>query len=98
MVFRRRFGRIGCLALPYLWLSDLLAPVVEILGITTIVLAACFGLQSREFFWQFLLFGYAFVTVISIGSVLQEEITYKRYGDWQDVAKLVSYSFWEHFP
>jgi hypothetical protein len=53
---------------------------------------------SRTFFLQFLLFGYAFATVISIGSVLQEEITYKRYNDWQDVVRLVSYCFLEHFP
>ena len=98
MLFRRRYGRIGCLALPYLWLFELLAPVVEIGGIVTIVLAACLGALSREFFVQFLLFGYAFATVISIGSVLQEEITYKRYDDWQDVVRLVSCCFLEHFP
>ncbi len=98
MLFRWRYGRIGSLALPYLWLFELLAPVVEIGGITTIVLAACFGVLSRVFFLQFLIFGYAFATVISIGSVLQEEITYKRYNDWQDVARLVSYCFLEHFP
>jgi len=33
------------------------------------------GVLSRQFFLQFLLFGYAFATVISIGSVLQEEVT-----------------------
>jgi hypothetical protein len=30
--------------------------------------------------------------------VLQEEVTYKRYNDWQDVLRLVSYHFLEHFP
>jgi cellulose synthase/poly-beta-1,6-N-acetylglucosamine synthase-like glycosyltransferase len=98
MLFRRRYGRIGFLALPYLWLFELLAPVIEIGGIITIVLAACLGVLSQAFFVQFLLFGYAFATMISIGSVLQEEITYKRYNDWQDVARLVSYCFLEHFP
>jgi len=98
MLFRPRFGRIGCFALPYLWLFEFFAPVIEITGIMTIILAACLGVLSREFFLQFLLFGYAFATVISIGSVLQEEITYKRYNDWQDVARLVSYCFLEHFP
>ena len=98
MLFRPRYGRIGCFALPYLWLFELFAPVVEIAGIITIVLAACLGVLSREFFLQFLIFGYAFATVISIGSVLQEEITYKRYNDWQDVVRLVSYCFFEHFP
>jgi cellulose synthase/poly-beta-1,6-N-acetylglucosamine synthase-like glycosyltransferase len=98
MLFKWRYGRIGFVALPYLWLFELLAPVIEIGGIATIILAACLGALSREFFGQFLLFGYAFATMISIGSVLQEEITYKRYNDWQDVVRLVSYCFLEHFP
>lgn len=98
MLFRPRYGKIGAIALPYLWIFELLAPVVELGGIVTIVWAACIGALSREFFLQFLLFGYAFATVISIGSVLQEEVTYKRYNDWKDVARLVSYCFLEHFP
>jgi cellulose synthase/poly-beta-1,6-N-acetylglucosamine synthase-like glycosyltransferase len=98
MLFRRRYGRIGWFALPYLWLFELIAPVVEVAGIGTITLAACLGVLSKGFFLQFLIFGYAFATVISIGSVLQEEMTYKRYNDWKDVVRLVSYCFLEHFP
>lgn len=98
MLFRPRYGRIGSFALPYLWLFELFAPIIEIGGLFTVAFAACFGALSREFFLQFMLFGYAFATVISIGSVLQEEITYKRYNDWQDVVRLVSYCFLEHFP
>ena len=98
MLFRPRYGRIGSFAFPYLWLFELFAPIVEVGGIFTIALAAYLGVLSRDFCLQFLLFGYAFATVISIGSVLQEEITYKRYNDWQDVARLVSYCFFEHFP
>ncbi len=98
MLFRPRYGRIGWFALPYLWLFELFAPVVEIIGIAMIILAAWLGVLSREFFLQFLIFGYAFATVISIGSVLQEEVTYKRYNDWKDVVRLVSYCFFEHFP
>lgn len=98
MLFRPRYGRIGFLALPYLWIFELLAPVVETWGILTIAVAAFLGVLSHQFFLQFLMFGYAFATVISIGSVLQEELTYKRYNDWKDVARLVSYCFLEHFP
>lgn len=98
MLFRGRYGRIGWFALPYLWLFELAAPILEITGIATIILAAYLGVLSRQFFIQFLLFGYAFATLISIGSVLQEEITYKRYNDWQDVVRLVTYCFFEHFP
>lgn len=98
MLFRPRYGRVGALALPYLWVFELFAPIIELAGIGTMLLAAAMGILSREFFLQFMLFGYVFATVISIGSVLQEEITYKRYNDWQDVARLLSYCFLEHFP
>jgi cellulose synthase/poly-beta-1,6-N-acetylglucosamine synthase-like glycosyltransferase len=98
MLFRRRYGRIGFLALPYLWLFELLSPIIELGGILTIIAAAIMGVLSREFFLQFLLFGYAFATIISIGSVVQEELTYKRYNHWRDVARLISYCFVEHFP
>jgi cellulose synthase/poly-beta-1,6-N-acetylglucosamine synthase-like glycosyltransferase len=98
MLFRARYGRIGWLGLPYLWLFELFAPIVELGGMVTIAAAAWMGALSREFFVQFLLFGYAFATVISIGSVLQEEFTYRRYSDWRDVARLVSYCFLEHLP
>lgn len=98
MLLRPRYGRIGWLALPYLWLFEMIAPLIEVLGMVTIIVAAALGMLSRGFFLQFLLFGYAFATTISIGSVLQEEITYRRYNDWKDVARLISYSFLEHFP
>jgi cellulose synthase/poly-beta-1,6-N-acetylglucosamine synthase-like glycosyltransferase len=98
MLMQRRYGRIGYLALPYLWLFELFAPVIELLGLATIVIAMSLGMLSRGFFLQFLLFGYAFATIISIGSVLQEEITYRRYNDWQDMGRLISYCFLEHFP
>src|SRR5438270_1558109 len=70
MLFKLRYGRIGFVALPYLWLFELFAPVVEVAGILTILLAACTGSLSHEFLLEFLIFGYAFATVISIGSVL----------------------------
>lgn len=98
MLFRRTYKRLGSIGLPYMWIFELLAPVVELVGYTTIILAAVLGVLSKEFFIQFLIYGYAFGTMISIGAVLQEEITYKRYNDWRDVVRLVLYCFFEHFP
>ena len=65
MLLRPRYGRIGGFALPYLWLFELLAPVIELGCIVTIILAASLGVLRQEFFVEFLLFGYAFATVIS---------------------------------
>jgi cellulose synthase/poly-beta-1,6-N-acetylglucosamine synthase-like glycosyltransferase len=98
MLFNPKYGRIGCVAIPYHWLFELIAPVLEFLGWVSIIGAACLGVLSREFFMQFLLFGYVFSTLISIGSVLIEEMTYRRYNNWRDLGFLICFCFLEHFP
>ncbi|MDP9161105.1 MAG: glycosyltransferase family 2 protein [Acidobacteriota bacterium] len=98
MLFNPRYGRVGCVILPYMWVFEFLAPIIECLGYFTIAAAAMLGALSTNFFLEFLLFGYAFATLISIGSVLLEEMTYRRYGDWKEVAKLLLYCLVEHFP
>ncbi len=98
MLFRPRYGRVGCIILPYMWLFEFLAPVVELVGYSSIILAAVLGLLSRQFFVLFLIFGYAFATLISIGAVLLEEMTYRRYSDWREVGRLLFFCLFEHFP
>jgi cellulose synthase/poly-beta-1,6-N-acetylglucosamine synthase-like glycosyltransferase len=98
MLFKRRYGRVGCIILPYMWLFECFAPVLELLGYFTIVLAIVFGMLSEHFFLEFLLFGYAFATFISVGSVLLEEMNYRRYTRWRDVAWLLIYFLFEHVP
>ena len=98
MLFRARYGRVGWLILPYMWIFEFLAPVIELVGYVTIILAMVLGVLSKAFFLQFLLFGYAFATLISIGSVLLEEMTVRRYANWREVARLLVYCLFEHFP
>jgi cellulose synthase/poly-beta-1,6-N-acetylglucosamine synthase-like glycosyltransferase len=98
MLFRSRYGRVGWLVLPYMWLFEFLAPVIELTGYFTIILAMMLGVLSKTFFLQFLIFGYAFATLISIGSVLLEEMTVRRYADWREVMHLLVFCLFEHFP
>lgn len=98
MLFNRRYGRIGLLALPYHWLFECLAPLMEVVGWGTMITAACLGLLSGKFFVEFLLFGYLFGTLISIGSVVIEEMTYHRYNESRDLWRLILACFLEHFP
>jgi len=98
MLFRWRFGRIGAISLPYQWLFELLAPVFEVVGLETIALAAIYGVLSSVFLVKFLIYGYAFATLISIGSVLLEEITFRRYNRTRDIFLLILFCCFEHFP
>jgi len=43
MLFRLRYGRVGWLVLPYMWLFEFLTPVIELVGYATIILASVLG-------------------------------------------------------
>ncbi|HZR32644.1 MAG TPA: glycosyltransferase [Terriglobales bacterium] len=98
MLFRKRFGRLGWIAMPYQWLFELAAPIIELVGYASMLTAALLGVMSIHFFLQFLIFGYTFGSLISVGAVLQEEITYRRYNRKRDVALLIMFCFLEYFP
>jgi cellulose synthase/poly-beta-1,6-N-acetylglucosamine synthase-like glycosyltransferase len=98
MVGNRQYGAIGLVALPYQWVFEFLAPIVETVGWTTMITAAIVGALSPTFFIEFLLFGYLFGTLISIGSVVIEEMSYHRYNDPRDLVRLLGACFLEHFP
>ena len=98
MLFRRKYGRIGSVAFPYMWIFEFLAPVLELAGLVAIALAAILGVLGRTLFLEFLIYGYLFAAMISVGAVLQEEVTYRRYNEWRDVARLILFCFLEQFP
>src|SRR5260221_8226706 len=77
MLFRWRYGRIGAISLPYQSLFESLAPLFEVVGLATIALAAIYGVLNGVFFVRFLIYGYAFATLISIGSLLLDDITFR---------------------
>jgi hypothetical protein len=67
-------------------------------GYCTIFAAAALGMLGQQFVLLFLIFGYAFATLISVGSVLLEEMTYRRYARSREVARLLIFCLLEHFP
>jgi cellulose synthase/poly-beta-1,6-N-acetylglucosamine synthase-like glycosyltransferase len=98
MMLNPRYGRIGLIAIPYQWLFELLAPFVEVFGWATMLVAAALGALSASFFAEFMLFGYLFGTLISIGSIVIEEMTYHRYNNPRDLLRLIGVCFLEHIP
>jgi cellulose synthase/poly-beta-1,6-N-acetylglucosamine synthase-like glycosyltransferase len=98
MVGNPRYGAIGFLALPYQWLFEFFAPLVELFGWASVIAATCLGALHVSFFVGFLLFGYLFGTLISIGAVVIEEMTYHRYNDPRDVVSLIGACLLEIFP
>jgi cellulose synthase/poly-beta-1,6-N-acetylglucosamine synthase-like glycosyltransferase len=66
MLFRRRYGRIGWVGLPYYWLFELLAPLIEAGGLILVPLGVAFGVVNVQYavVLLFVSYGYAiFVTL-----------------------------------
>lgn len=98
MLLNPRYGRIGLVAIPYQWLLELFAPVIEVCGWALMLIATLSGLLSSAFFVSFFVLGYLMGVFISIAAVLMEEMAYHRYNDWRDLIRLIALCFLEYFP
>ena len=96
MLLNPRYGVIGTLALPYFLLFEMLGPFVEVLGYLSVILAYFLGILNMEFFLLFLLVAVFYGVFLSIAAVLLEEISFRRYPAWEDLARLIWYAIWEN--
>jgi cellulose synthase/poly-beta-1,6-N-acetylglucosamine synthase-like glycosyltransferase len=97
-LFRPRYGRLGWIMLPYLWIFELAAPAIELAGFASIAAAAALHCLNRALFVNILVYGFVFATMISIGAVVLEELTYRRYNRLRDLIRLMLYACFEHVP
>ena len=98
MMLNPRYGFIGLVAFPYHVVVELLGAVVELLGWLAILTAALLGVLTWATFIYFMILAYLVGTLVSIGSVVMEEITYRRYQKISEVARLLLLCMLEFFP
>lgn len=96
ILFRPRYGRIGMISFPHQVIMELLGPVVELSALLLVPLAWLLHVFSYAFFVYFFCFGLLFGTLLSMGAVLIEEITYRRYNQIGDVVRLIGFAIFEH--
>ena len=96
MFFKRKYGILGFIILPYYLLFEMLAPIVELLGHLVVPLAWYFGFLS----WTALiLFGIAsiiFFVISSIGSLAVEVFINSKHIKVKELIKLTFYSIFEN--
>jgi cellulose synthase/poly-beta-1,6-N-acetylglucosamine synthase-like glycosyltransferase len=97
MLFNPLYGRIGLLALPYHFAIELFGPLIEVAGYFVIVYSFFAAIIDVNFFLLFLTMAIMLGVLLSIGAVLLEEITYKRYPSMKDLLTLIFYGFLENF-
>jgi cellulose synthase/poly-beta-1,6-N-acetylglucosamine synthase-like glycosyltransferase len=82
---RPRYGVIGLVALPWYWLFELLAPVLELGGLVLIGLGTALGMVNLAFFWLFMAVAYGFGIMVTLAAMAVEELSFPKYRRWRDL-------------
>lgn len=96
MLFNRKFGIIGMLSYPFQLYVEALGAVVEFMGYLMVPLALLFGMVPATLYLLFVLLGLMYGGLLSVGAVLLEEMTYRRYARFRDLMILFLFAFLEN--
>ena len=97
MFFRRRYGRVGTVVLPFFTAAEALGPLIEGLGYVLLPIAWYLGILNVEFFLAFLLLTVGVGVFLSWFGVFSEVWSYNRYESPRDVLRLLWYGVLENF-
>lgn len=97
MTFNPRYGRIGTLGLPYIWLTDVAGPIVELAGYILLPMFWASGVLSVDYFLAFLAVSFAFGVAVSTLSLLLSEVQLHRFPRPRDLAILTATAVLENF-
>ena len=97
MLFNRKYGKIGLLALPYYLLFEMLAPVIELIGYILLPYFYFTGQVNLQVFVIFFIVAVILGVFVSMLAVLLELLTFNRYKNILDLGKLLFYSIFENF-
>ena len=97
MLANPRYGAIGLLAMPYYLIFEALGPIIEFFGFAVTIVATAFGLLDVRFAILLFLAAIAYGAVISVGAVLLEEVSFRRYPRARDLLILALIGIAENF-
>lgn len=97
LLFNRRGGAVGWLAFPFMLIFELLGPLIEVLGYIFIIFGFIFGLVSLEVFLLFFLLAVGIGMLISVTSLLLEEISFHIYSEPWQILRLFFVAIIENF-
>ena len=96
MIFNPRFGTMGVLSMPFHAYLEAVGCVVEALGTFLIPASYLLGVIPLSTFLLFLFLAVGYGTLLSMGSVVLEEVTLRRYPRLKHVLVLMAYAVIEN--
>jgi cellulose synthase/poly-beta-1,6-N-acetylglucosamine synthase-like glycosyltransferase len=89
------YGLLGMAALPYFALFEMFGPLVELTGYIATALGLAFRVFNRETALLFFLAAVTYGVLLSVASVILEELTLRRYPKVRDLLSLLAASVLE---
>ena len=96
MTFNPRYGAVGMIGIPFQWV-ELFGPLVELTGYLVVATCAFLGILSTDFLVLYLVMSLLLGVLLSVGSVLLEELTERSYQSWSDLSRLLLVAVLENF-
>lgn len=97
MMFNPRYGFVGLVSMPFYFFFELLGPVIELFGYILISYLLLTGNLSVETSLLFFIIALLFGWMLTVTSLLCDELTYGKYPDATDLLKLGIVSIFESF-
>lgn len=96
MIGNPRHRTLGMITLPFYLLFEALGPVVEVAGMFCVVAGMILHLLNWPFVGLIALAALGYGVLVSIASILVEELTFHRYERWRDLLALIAASVVEN--
>ena len=97
MLLRPKYGSVGMFALPYFLIFEAAGPIIEAAGYIVTIFAVAFGLLDVVFAQLLFLCAVVLGAMISLTSVLLEEMSYRRYPKVRHLLMLAALGVIENF-
>jgi len=89
MFLNPKYGRTAFLVLPFFFSFEFLVPIIELLGIITLIVSIIFDMIDYQYLLLISSLVYLFYLSITIISILIDEILYKSYANYKELITLV---------
>lgn len=83
------YGKIGLISYPYWVLFEWLAPIIEFLGISLLIIFALLGVVNISFLYLMIFLIYGFTVTFTIATIYIEEITFFQYKKRRQLVRLL---------
>lgn len=96
VLFNPRYRAMGLIVYPYFFLVELLAPVVEAIGLLAAVVGLSIGVFDGEFALLLLLAAYGLGAALTAATLAMEEVAFHRYERMSDRFLLLGWTLLEN--